>query len=95
MVAGANGVRSLRETPTWAVALVSAVFVIISVLNEHGIHSLEKWFRKLQKKAMIEALEKIKADCESSKDIVLELHLFSTLMGMVAFLSEWKELGLM
>ncbi|XP_028103090.1 MLO protein homolog 1-like [Camellia sinensis] len=68
MVAGANGVRSLRETPTWAVALVSAVFVIISVLIEHGIHSLEKWFRKLQKKAMIEALEKIKAG-ESVVDI--------------------------
>ncbi|THF98104.1 hypothetical protein TEA_013410 [Camellia sinensis var. sinensis] len=61
MVAGANGDRSLKETPTWAVALVSAVFVIISVLIEHGIHSLEKWFRKGQKKAMIEALEKIKA----------------------------------
>ncbi|XP_028116974.1 MLO protein homolog 1-like isoform X2 [Camellia sinensis] len=62
MVAGANGDRSLKETPTWAVALVSAVFVIISVLIEHGIHSLEKWFRKGQKKAMIEALEKIKAE---------------------------------
>ncbi|KAI8008734.1 hypothetical protein LOK49_LG07G01001 [Camellia lanceoleosa] len=51
---GANGVQ-YEETPTWAVALVSAVFVIISVLIEHGIHSLEKWFRKRQKKAMIEA----------------------------------------
>lgn len=34
------GERSLKETPTWAVALVCAVFVIISVIIEHGIHSL-------------------------------------------------------
>ncbi|XP_059636496.1 MLO protein homolog 1-like [Cornus florida] len=54
--------RSLEETPTWAVAVVCAVFVIISILIEHGIHSLGKWFQKRQNKAMIEALEKIKAE---------------------------------
>lgn len=41
-MSGAYGDRSLKETPTWAVALVSAVFVIISILIEHGIHSLGK-----------------------------------------------------
>ncbi|KAG5529946.1 hypothetical protein RHGRI_030352 [Rhododendron griersonianum] len=59
-MSGAYGDRSLKETPTWAVALVSAVFVIISILIEHGIHSLGKWFQKHKKKAMTEALEKIK-----------------------------------
>ncbi|KAL3525155.1 hypothetical protein ACH5RR_013527 [Cinchona calisaya] len=59
---GGPGDRSLKETPTWAVAAVSAVFVIISVVIEHGIHSLAKWFQKRQKKSMIEALEKIKAE---------------------------------
>ncbi|KAE8654095.1 MLO protein-like protein 1 [Hibiscus syriacus] len=54
--------RSLEETPTWAVAAVCAIFVIISILIEHGIHSLGKWFQKRQKKAMMEALEKIKAE---------------------------------
>ncbi|KAE8731438.1 glucan endo-1,3-beta-glucosidase 12-like [Hibiscus syriacus] len=54
--------RSLEETPTWAVAVVCAIFVIISILIEHGIHSLGKWFQKRQKKAMMEALEKIKAE---------------------------------
>lgn len=34
--------RSLEETPTWAVAVVCAVIVIISILLEHGIHSLGK-----------------------------------------------------
>ncbi|CAL5331989.1 unnamed protein product [Camellia sinensis] len=56
-----GGQRSLEQTPTWAVAVVCAVFVIISILIEHGIESLEKWFEKRHKKAMSEALEKIKA----------------------------------
>jgi mlo protein len=56
------GDRSLQETPTWAVAAVCAVFVIVSIIIEHGIHSLGKWFQKRQNKAMIEALEKIKAE---------------------------------
>ena len=42
MAAGATGERSFQETPTWAVAVVCAVFVIISLLIEHGIHSLGK-----------------------------------------------------
>ncbi|KAK7283468.1 hypothetical protein RIF29_13008 [Crotalaria pallida] len=62
MAGGATGERTLQETPTWAVAAVCAVFVIVSVLIEHGIHSLEKWFHKRHKKAMSEALEKIKAE---------------------------------
>ncbi|MFS8006159.1 hypothetical protein Hanom_Chr14g01245991 [Helianthus anomalus] len=37
--------RSLEETPTWAVASVCAVFIIISVLIERGIHSLGKFFQ--------------------------------------------------
>lgn len=42
MAASATGERTLKETATWAVALVCAVFVIISILIEHGIHSLGK-----------------------------------------------------
>lgn len=42
MAAGAPGERTLMETPTWAVALVCAVFVIISTLIEYAIHSLGK-----------------------------------------------------
>ncbi|KAL4645765.1 hypothetical protein ACB092_02G257100 [Castanea dentata] len=48
MAAAAAGERSLKETPTWAVAFVCAVFVIISILIEHGVHSLGKWFQKRQ-----------------------------------------------
>ncbi|KAF6154305.1 hypothetical protein GIB67_026761 [Kingdonia uniflora] len=61
-MAASGGERSLKETPTWAVAVVCAVFVILSVLIEYGIHSLGKFFLKRKKKAMTEALEKIKAE---------------------------------
>ncbi|KAK4858044.1 hypothetical protein QYF36_010118 [Acer negundo] len=61
-MAGGTGDRSLKETPTWAVALVCAGFVIISILIEHGILSIGKLFQRKQKKAMTEALEKIKSE---------------------------------
>lgn len=41
-MAGGSEDRSLQETPTWAVAIVCGVFVIISIIIEHGIHSLGK-----------------------------------------------------
>jgi mlo protein len=48
MAAGSYGDKTLQNTPTWAVAAVCAVFVIISVLIDHSIHSLGKvgysWF---------------------------------------------------
>ncbi|KAK4489889.1 hypothetical protein RD792_000536 [Penstemon davidsonii] len=61
-MAGGSQDRSLEETSTWSVAIVCAVFIVISILMEHGIQSLGKWFQKREKKAMIEALEKIKSE---------------------------------
>ncbi|EXB56292.1 MLO protein-1-like protein [Morus notabilis] len=46
MAVGSPGERSLKETPTWAVALVCAVFVIVSVIIEYAIHSLGKIEKK-------------------------------------------------
>ncbi|KAI3876813.1 hypothetical protein MKW92_027500 [Papaver armeniacum] len=62
MAVAVPGERTLAQTPTWAVAVVCAVFVIISIIIEHGIHILGKFFQKRQKKAMVEALEKMKAE---------------------------------
>ncbi|CAM8936658.1 unnamed protein product [Rhodiola kirilowii] len=56
------GERSLEDTATWAVALVCAVFVIVSFILEHGLESLAKWFQRRHKKAMSEALEKLKSE---------------------------------
>nr|AAK60567.1 MLo1 protein [Triticum aestivum] len=54
--------RTLPETPSWAVALVFAVMIIVSVLLEHALHKLGHWFHKRHKNALAEALEKIKAE---------------------------------
>eukprot|EP01018_Ginkgo_biloba_P015674 Gb_09144 [translate_table: standard] len=52
---GSGDSRSLEQTPTWAVAAVCAVFVVISILIEQAIHLVGH-------KALNEALEKIKAE---------------------------------
>jgi mlo protein len=37
-MAGAKGGRSLEQTPTWAVATVCFVLVVVSIIIEHIIH---------------------------------------------------------
>ncbi|CAL5389516.1 unnamed protein product [Camellia sinensis] len=52
---------TLEQTPTWAVAVVCFVLVAISVVIEHIIHLVGEWLTKRNKKALYEALEKIKS----------------------------------
>ncbi|XP_042376115.1 MLO-like protein 9 isoform X1 [Zingiber officinale] len=59
---GVGHSRELDETPTWAVASVCAVIILISILMEKGLHHLGEWFTERHKKAMFEALEKIKGE---------------------------------
>ncbi|CAL1403400.1 unnamed protein product [Linum trigynum] len=61
-MAGASGGRSLEETPTWAVAAVCFVLVLISIIIEHIIHLIGKWLKKKRKRAVHEALEKVKSE---------------------------------
>ncbi|RVW98720.1 MLO-like protein 6 [Vitis vinifera] len=52
--------RSLEQTPTWAVAVVCFVLVLISIIIEYILHLIGKWLTKRNKRALYEALEKIK-----------------------------------
>lgn len=61
-MAESSGARSLDQTSTWAVAIVSLVFVVISLVIEESINGIGKWLTKHNKKALYEALEKIKAE---------------------------------
>ncbi|XP_008806842.2 MLO-like protein 6 [Phoenix dactylifera] len=61
MGTGESG-RNLEETSTWAVAMICAVLVVISIAIEHGIHLASKWLKKHHKKALHEALEKVKSE---------------------------------
>ncbi|KAL5800233.1 hypothetical protein ACOSQ4_033117 [Xanthoceras sorbifolium] len=54
--------RTLEETPTWAVAVVCFVFIAISIALEHLIHMVGKWLNNRHKRALFEALEKVKAE---------------------------------
>ncbi|GMI89162.1 MILDEW RESISTANCE LOCUS O 6 [Hibiscus trionum] len=61
-MAGASGGRSLEQTPTWAVAVVCFVLVLISIIIEHILHMIGHWLKKKHKRALYEALEKIKSE---------------------------------
>ncbi|KAH9315725.1 hypothetical protein KI387_024352, partial [Taxus chinensis] len=56
------GERSLEETPTWAVAAVCLVFIVISIILEQAIHRIGKWLIRKNKKSLYEALDKIKSE---------------------------------
>ncbi|EMS61495.1 MLO-like protein 8 [Triticum urartu] len=59
---GAEGARALDQTPTWAVVAVCAVIVAVSILLEGILHHLGQWFSKRKKKALFDALEKVKSE---------------------------------
>ncbi|XP_019199042.1 PREDICTED: MLO-like protein 6 [Ipomoea nil] len=61
-MAGGGGGKSLEETPTWAVAVVCFVLVAISIVIEYIIHLVGKWLKSRHKRALYEALEKIKSE---------------------------------
>ncbi|KAI7756033.1 hypothetical protein M8C21_004661 [Ambrosia artemisiifolia] len=54
--------RKLDQTPTWAVAGVCAVIIIVSIALEKVLHKLGKLFTDKHKKALFNALEKVKAE---------------------------------
>ncbi|KAJ8428944.1 hypothetical protein Cgig2_009815 [Carnegiea gigantea] len=57
-----SGERKLDQTPTWAVAGVCAVIILISFVLEKGLHRVGTWLTKKQKRALYEALEKVKGE---------------------------------
>ncbi|XVE61736.1 hypothetical protein DITRI_Ditri06bG0063400 [Diplodiscus trichospermus] len=61
-MAAAQESRSLEQTPTWAVAAVCFILVSISIIIEYVIHFIGKWLKKRHKRALYEALEKIKSE---------------------------------
>ncbi|XP_059455812.1 MLO-like protein 6 [Corylus avellana] len=53
---------TMEETSTWAVAAVCFVLLAISIFIEHILHAIGKWLKHKHKRALYEALEKIKAE---------------------------------
>ncbi|XAR59772.1 hypothetical protein NMG60_11015736 [Bertholletia excelsa] len=64
MAAGGGGESTsptLQETPSWALATVCFVFIFLGIFVEHLIHLLAHWLNKHRKKALVEAVEKLKS----------------------------------
>ncbi|XP_019054178.1 PREDICTED: MLO-like protein 3 isoform X2 [Nelumbo nucifera] len=59
---GTPTARSLQETPTWALATVCFLFISISIFLEHSIHLLGNWLKTHRKKALNEAVERLKSE---------------------------------
>ncbi|XP_057957053.1 MLO-like protein 10 [Malania oleifera] len=54
--------RELDQTPTWAVAGVCAAMILISIVLEKFLHKVGMWLLHKHKKALFEALEKVKSE---------------------------------
>ncbi|XP_021721071.1 MLO-like protein 13 [Chenopodium quinoa] len=54
--------ESLEYTPTWIVALVCFVFVLLSLAAERGLHRLGKCLKRKEQESLYEALQKIKGE---------------------------------
>ncbi|GMI93457.1 MILDEW RESISTANCE LOCUS O 12 [Hibiscus trionum] len=53
---------TIETTPTWAVATVVFLLILLSLFIEHLIHLLAKYFDKKGRKPLIQALDKIKSE---------------------------------
>ncbi|KAI6700271.1 hypothetical protein NL676_014595 [Syzygium grande] len=54
--------RELDQTPTWAVAIVCAAFIVISLVLEKFLHKVGTWLTERHKSALYEALDKVKSE---------------------------------
>ncbi|XP_031269213.1 MLO-like protein 10 [Pistacia vera] len=54
--------RQISQTPTWAVAIVCAVIIIISIFLEKTLHKLGTVLTEKHNAALFEALEKVKSE---------------------------------
>lgn len=80
--------RTLEETPTWAVAVVCFVLLAISIVIEHIIHAIGKWFKKKNKNALYEALEKVKGELMLMGFISLLLTVFQDYISKICISKE-------
>ncbi|KMT15604.1 hypothetical protein BVRB_3g059500 [Beta vulgaris subsp. vulgaris] len=80
-MAGGAGEANLESTPTWVVAIVCMVFVVISLAAERFIHYTGKYLKKTNKKPLFQALQKIKEELMLVGFISLLLTVFQGRIG--------------
>ncbi|XBI05977.1 hypothetical protein VPH35_134051 [Triticum aestivum] len=83
MAGGRGKAKPLEFTPTWIVASVCSIIVIISLLFERLLHRLGKRLKKSRKKPLYEALLKVKEELMLLGFISLLLNVFQAPLGKV------------
>ncbi|CAN1243170.1 MLO-like protein 11 [Linum perenne] len=81
--------RSLALTPTWSVATVLTVFVVVSLIVERSIHRLSNWLRKTNRKPLLAAVEKMKEELMLLGFISLFLTATSSLIANICIPSKF------
>ncbi|XP_019194606.1 PREDICTED: MLO-like protein 14 [Ipomoea nil] len=83
--------RSLALTPTWSVATVLTVFVVVSLLVERSIHRLCNWLKKTDRKPLLAAVEKMKEELMLLGFISLLLTATSSIISNICIPSKYYD----
>ncbi|XP_057527268.1 MLO-like protein 15 [Amaranthus tricolor] len=81
MSGGGENEATLESTPTWVVAILCTVFVVVSLAAERLIHYTGKYLKKTNKKPLFQALQKIKEELMLMGFISLLLTVFQGRIG--------------
>ncbi|KAF8391356.1 hypothetical protein HHK36_023660 [Tetracentron sinense] len=91
MAEDTKDMRSLALTPTWSVASVLTIFVVVSLLVERSIHRLSSWLQKTNRKPLFEALEKMKEELMLLGFISLLLTSTSSMISNICIQSKFYD----
>ncbi|GER43026.1 MLO-like protein [Striga asiatica] len=83
--------RSLGSSPTWSVASVLSVFVVVSLLVERSIHHLGNWLKKTNRKPLQAAVEKMKEELMLLGFISLLLTATSSIISNICIPSKFYD----
>ncbi|KAG5226278.1 MLO protein [Salix suchowensis] len=87
----AEGGTTLEYTPTWVVAAVCSVIVLISLIVERTLHYLGKLLKRKHQKPLFEALQKIKEELMLLGFISLLLTVLQGRINKIAFLKHCQK----
>ncbi|KAG0618519.1 hypothetical protein M758_4G070600 [Ceratodon purpureus] len=78
MAVGDPSERTLEYTPTWALATVSTVFILISLVVERSLHALGHYLHRSKRKSLNLALQKLKDELMLMGFISLTITIITT-----------------
>ncbi|KAG6742303.1 hypothetical protein POTOM_053173 [Populus tomentosa] len=87
----AEGGTTLEHTPTWVVAVVCSVIVLISLIVERTLHYLGKLLKRKHQKPLFEALQKIKEELMLLGFISLLLTVFQGRINTICISKDWSQ----